>query len=214
MNKVAIVGAGIAGLSAAYSLQDRVEITLFDKSWRAGGRLTTRSKAFEFDHGAQYFTARSTAFQEFLRPLVKTGLIQPWIARHAKIETDRVKSMEHWHADHPRYVAAPGMTELGQMLSMPFNTCFETRITRITRVQKSWRLFSDEKPLGDFDWVILAVPSPQAKAIMPNQFSRLEALNGSEMLACFTLMLGLEEVDLQQVFDGVAPLQRDDQHRH
>ena len=85
------------------------------------------------------------------------------------------------------------MTQLGQQLGKPFNQQFETRITGINGVNGLWRLQSGDTVVGDFDWVILATPSPQAVAIMPDRFCHRATLAAAEMRACYTLMLGFEE---------------------
>ena len=41
MKNIAIIGAGMTGLSLAYNLEEH-NITIFDKSWRPGGRVSTR----------------------------------------------------------------------------------------------------------------------------------------------------------------------------
>ena len=58
--KVAVIGAGIAGLSCAIQLQKfGFEVELFEKSRGPSGRMSTRQgKDWVADHGAQYFTAR------------------------------------------------------------------------------------------------------------------------------------------------------------
>lgn len=55
--RVAVVGAGIAGITAARTLaQAGWQVTVFEKSRGAGGRMATRRTAFGgFDHGAQFF---------------------------------------------------------------------------------------------------------------------------------------------------------------
>jgi predicted NAD/FAD-binding protein len=40
-SKIAVIGSGISGLSAAWLLSQRHEITLFEKDWRAGGHSRT-----------------------------------------------------------------------------------------------------------------------------------------------------------------------------
>ena len=57
---VAIIGAGASGLSCAQSLSLAGHtVRLYEKSWRAGGRMSTRlGEDWVADHGAQYFTAR------------------------------------------------------------------------------------------------------------------------------------------------------------
>jgi len=36
---------------------------------------------FDFDHGAQYFTARSKPFQQFLETHIRKGLVAEWQPR-------------------------------------------------------------------------------------------------------------------------------------
>ncbi len=61
---IAIIGTGIAGLSAARALKDAGHVVqLFDKSRGSGGRMSSkRSDAGALDMGAQYFTARDRRF--------------------------------------------------------------------------------------------------------------------------------------------------------
>ena len=62
---IAIIGTGIAGLSAARALRDAGHVVqLFDKSRGSGGRMSSkRSDAGALDMGAQYFTARDRRFE-------------------------------------------------------------------------------------------------------------------------------------------------------
>jgi len=55
---IAVVGAGMAGITCARTLQQAGhQVTVFEKSRGLGGRMATRDSAFgSFDHGAQYFT--------------------------------------------------------------------------------------------------------------------------------------------------------------
>ena len=60
MKHVAIIGAGMAGITAARTLlQAGLRVSVFEKSQGAGGRMATRETAYGgFDHGVQYFTVR------------------------------------------------------------------------------------------------------------------------------------------------------------
>ena len=81
MNDVIIVGAGIAGLAAAQQLTaSGLKVCVLEKSRGVGGRLATRRITtlhgeVLVDHGAQYFTCRSLAFQEVLAPLLAQGTV-------------------------------------------------------------------------------------------------------------------------------------------
>ena len=39
MQKIAIIGAGVSGLSAAHFLKDKYEVTVFEKEDRPGGLI-------------------------------------------------------------------------------------------------------------------------------------------------------------------------------
>ncbi|MFM7274112.1 MAG: FAD-dependent oxidoreductase, partial [Gammaproteobacteria bacterium] len=57
--RIAVIGAGIAGLALARALADAAEVTVFEKSRGAGGRMSTRrQEPWHFDHGTQFFTVR------------------------------------------------------------------------------------------------------------------------------------------------------------
>jgi hypothetical protein len=61
--RVAIVGAGIAGLTAGRALAAAgAAVELFDKRRGRGGHVSTRRRENgAFDHGARRFSARSAA---------------------------------------------------------------------------------------------------------------------------------------------------------
>ena len=60
MTRITIIGAGLSGLTAADSLKDHAEITIFEKARSVGGRmLNRRAEPYFFDHGAQYFSTKT-----------------------------------------------------------------------------------------------------------------------------------------------------------
>jgi len=63
--KIAIIGAGIAGISAAQALKARGHaVTVFEKSRGYGGRCASkRWEGHVVDHGAQYLTLRDARFR-------------------------------------------------------------------------------------------------------------------------------------------------------
>ena len=65
IERIAVIGAGLAGLSCARHLQQQgLEVQLFEKSRGAAGRMSTRrGDDWQCDHGAQYFTARDPDFR-------------------------------------------------------------------------------------------------------------------------------------------------------
>ena len=77
---IAIIGTGIAGLSAAQTLHAAgQEIQLFDKSRGSGGRMASkRSDIGNLDLGAQYFTARDRRFVEVVQQWQARGWAAEW----------------------------------------------------------------------------------------------------------------------------------------
>ena len=80
LHPIAIIGTGIAGLSAAQALHAAGHsVQLFDKSRGSGGRMASkRSDAGALDLGAQYFTARDRRFVEVVQQWQARGWVAEW----------------------------------------------------------------------------------------------------------------------------------------
>ena len=54
--KIAVIGAGLAGITFACKMKGKFDVNVFEKSRGVGGRMSTREEnQFTFDHGAQFF---------------------------------------------------------------------------------------------------------------------------------------------------------------
>lgn len=199
MTRLAVIGAGLSGLVVARQLQTIADVTVFEKSRGAGGRMATRYAGdFEFDHGAQFFTARTAAFQAFLRPLIEEGVVADWPAQFAEFDRSNMTTTRSWSNEYPHYVGVPRMNSIGKALSAGLNITFDTMITEITRSSDGWTLSDHAGTQSEpFDWLVLALPSAQT-ATLAKAFPDLFAYCGERsMLGCFALMLGFAEpIDL------------------
>lgn len=195
-SKIAIIGAGIAGLRLARLLSERADVQLFEKSRGLGGRMSTRrAEAFQFDHGAQYFTAHGVAFQRFLRPFLEDGTVAQWTPR--LVTLGGAEESPEWTA--PRYVARPGMNGLCKAMAGGLSVSLQNRIARIERHgSETWQLTNENGEVcGRFDWVFSTAPAEQSARLMPPSFSQKQALDDARMLGCYSLMLGgLDTTDL------------------
>ncbi|MFK7866823.1 MAG: NAD(P)/FAD-dependent oxidoreductase [Alphaproteobacteria bacterium] len=206
MTKIAIIGAGISGLSLAHKLAPHASITLFDKARGAGGRMATRrAPPYAFDHGAQFFKARTDAFKKFIAPMIDAKIVTPWHGRFAEIDQRIIAAKRHWDHSNPHYVGVPAMNAVAKWLSAQLQTDkvqlhLETRIAAIHQQQNlaahkaaSWSLYDDHNQhQGDFDWVISAVPPAQALDFLPASLPFLDQIKGVQMKGCYSLMLGFE----------------------
>ena len=210
MIKIAIIGTGMSALSVAHLLGEQADVTLFDKARGVSGRMSTRrAESYRFDHGAQYFTARTEAFQSFIKPLIESGLIKRWNARYVKFDRGTVIERKNWTRDEPRYVGVPGMNNIAKKLAEGLTIHLKTKITSLQRVKGAWHLLDEQGTVHrDYDWVISTVPSPQAVELLPASFKYHDEIRHIEMRPCFALMLGFSE-KLALEFDAAHVMHAD-----
>ncbi|MBO1518306.1 NAD(P)/FAD-dependent oxidoreductase [Oceanisphaera pacifica] len=192
---LAIIGAGLAGLTLARELSEQAEISLFEKARGLGGRMSTRRNAtHQWDHGAQFFTARSKAFQSQLAPFIEAGNVVEWQPNIITLSPSDKPFKRPWF--EPHYVAAPGMNFLLKAMSGELNIQLSTRVETVTRAQDKWQLFDEHAQLlGEYDWVVSSAPLPQTQALLP------KALLGDDlaqyhMQPCYALLLTVDDAEL------------------
>ncbi len=208
---IAVIGAGVAGMACARTLmQAGHQVTVFEKSSGAGGRMSTRTNEFgSFDHGTQYFTARDARFGKVLA--MTPGTVRPWSANTVRIldELGRVVASAlppkeaHW-------VASPGMNALVRQWAEPIaasgRLLTNTQVMRLETDKldpSRWQLQTEGQTedagshvYSGFDAVILAVPVAQAKALLLSSQtgkSLVEAVSDVTVAPCWTLMLAFPQ---------------------
>jgi renalase len=194
MKKMAIIGAGLSGLSIAHLLKDHAQITVFEKARGVSGRMSTRrAEPYFFDHGAQYFTARTQAFQDFIQPLIEQGIIQRWSPRYVKLDGSQIIARANWIDEEPRYVGVPEMNQVAKYFAAGKHILLNTKIRSLAHNGK-WQLTDEQgQQYHDFDWVISAIPSPQALELLPQSFKYYSDIQAIKMRACFAVMLGFKQ---------------------
>lgn len=211
MKRIAIVGAGIAGLTLAREIETLAEVEVFEKARGYGGRMATRrAGSYQFDHGAQFFTVRSERFAHFLEPYIEQGHVVRWDAEFVEIESGEIVSRRSWADGPPHYVCAPGMNALARQMANGIDVRLETRVKRIVGTGSGWQLFDQEqRGLGEFDWVVLGIPAAQTLDLVPGSFAGRAAIEQKQMLGCYSLMLGFTQalpLDWQAAFVGGADI--------
>lgn len=194
MTKIAIIGAGLSGLTLAARLSDSATITLYEKARGVGGRMATRRAApFAFDHGAQFFTIKDDRFYDFLKPLIDAGIVQRWDGRFFEFEGNQVAHQRQWDAEYPHYVGAPSMSAIGKALAEPYDIQLNQKV-HIQKHDDLWQVLNeDAELLGEYDWVICTAPTAQCQMLVPEDCSFYPDLAQTTMLPCFSLMLGFQE---------------------
>jgi len=200
---VGIIGAGISGLSCAKTLaQAGFSVELFDKGRNLSGRMATRRNDFsEFDHGAQYFTAKSPEFKEEVKRWIGAGCAQLWSPEISVFDDEQpTKNTNHIE----RFVGTPKMTTPATLISRGLSVQQKTTIESIFIRPQSyprWSLNSKENGTlkSNFNIVIAAIPAPQATKIFNETSSVLTKIaQDVKMSGSWTVMLNFnEQVDLK-----------------
>lgn len=163
---IAVIGAGIAGLSAARTLHDAGQaVHLFDKSRGSGGRMASkRSDAGSLDLGAQYFTARDRRFSEAVRQWQAQGWAAQWTPTLFKARDGQLQPSGD---EQLRWVGTPAMSSITRGLLGEIPVTFSCRITEVFRGEQYWTLVDAAGTShGPFSHVIIAAPAPQAAALL------------------------------------------------
>lgn len=192
--RVAVVGAGLAGIAAARRLRGAgLVVALFDKGRAAGGRVATRrataagERRLAFDHGAQYLTARGPSFAAAL----DAAGAAPW--------GDPARG---WR------VGAPGMSALPRALAAGLDLRTSRHVVGLSPSGTGLTLRHHDAALlrpgapppdaepeasGPYDAVLVAVPSVQAAPlVVPHAPALAEAAASAVVAPCWTVMLAFD----------------------
>ncbi|MDB5795233.1 MAG: FAD-dependent oxidoreductase [Noviherbaspirillum sp.] len=203
---IAIIGAGMAGLSCARQLQlQGHHVSVYERAGESGGRMATRhTELGGFDHGAQYFTADSDRFKKAIAAWERAGWVSPWTGRLVTIENAAPKQAGR---SKQRFVGVPGMADLAMQLAQGIEVRIEQLITRIEPHDGRWLLAvqSDTVPIeasaGPFDAVVIAATPNNAVPLLQCAPQFIRPAKQASLEPCWALMLGFQE-SLVLGYDG------------
>lgn len=177
--RVVIIGAGLSGLVAANELQAAgVEVVVVDKGRSPGGRLATRRiGTATLDHGAQFFTVRTAAFQQRVDDWLQRGLVAVW----------------HDADVHPRFVAPAGMNSLAKDLAKDLDVSCSTTVTAVRPAGSRWQVMVNNGSVLLADRVVVTAPLPQSSALLADSGIALDnRLMGTEYDSTIALLATLD----------------------
>ncbi len=199
---IAVIGAGISGLSCATALRNAGHtVQVFDKSRGLGGRMSTRKgEGWQADHGAPYFKTYDSKFRAEVTRWCEAGAAAPWQPR---LKVLKGGVWEDGNANVHMFVGTPAMTSPARLLASTLNVRLGTTIKKLTRRSDDnfrWHLLSAEDGWLEvhFDAVVIAIPAPQAETLLDDIGHPFAAhAKAVSMQGCWALMMQFAEpVDL------------------
>jgi predicted NAD/FAD-dependent oxidoreductase len=187
--EILVVGAGMAGLTAAATLRERGhEVLVIDKGRGVGGRLASRRiDAATFDHGAQFITVRHPRFAALMEDWRRQGVAEVWF-----------RGSQGRPEGHARWRGTPAMTAVAKHLARGLEVRLGARLLALHRDGADWigELESGESLRAGS--VLLTPPVPQTLALLaaggtelPSELqARLQAIGYERCLAVLALLAG------------------------
>ncbi len=112
---MAIIGAGLAGLTCATALKGLASVQLFEKSVFVGGRVSRyQFGEYRFNHGEQYFTVSNPLFLNIVEAWKSSGIVRAWEGWMVELEKGRITNLED---SAQRYTGYPSMQAIADNLA-------------------------------------------------------------------------------------------------
>ncbi|MGC1217531.1 MAG: FAD-dependent oxidoreductase [Phormidesmis sp.] len=218
---VAIIGAGLTGLTCARQLKAAgYQVCLIDKSKGLGGRMATRrvTGPVRVDHGLRYWSGGHAdgVLQPLTHELIAEGVLKPWSVTSYELRAhDELVSIERG----PVYVASNGISAIAKYLAQDFvpeeTLLMGYHVNRISPYSQSgspsgsqsgdegWRIECEDSKIVMAKRCAIAIPAPQAAELLkrcpPETFEN--ALEGSPISAlqkvqydpCLTVLAGYSD---------------------
>ena len=161
-----VVGAGLAGLMAAHTLEEAgSRVTVLERADRVGGRIATcrmgagGQEQATFDHGAQYFTVREERFRRWVTRWRQAGVAVQWSKGFATPDASAYRD------GHARYRGNPNMAAIPRHLARSLDVRLETPVMSVTH-DGSWHVTTAAGERLTAPALILTPPVPQSLALL------------------------------------------------
>ena len=190
---VAIIGAGLAGLTCATALQGMVDnLRIFEKNIFPGGRISRfRAGGYEFNHGAQFFTVNNPLFWNIVSAWQDEGIVRPWEGWIVELQKGQIINSD---MATQRFVGVPRMQKIVENLTRHCDLATSTNIAELEHQESGgWRLFTERGDYqGLFDIVIVATTAQQAVELCRPVARISEAADNVDMTVCWSVMVAFE----------------------
>ena len=195
---VLIIGAGMAGLTAARQLHEaNLPVLVLDKGRGVGGRMATRRIGHgRVDHGAQYFTVRDQQFAQCVSEWQEAGVVSQWGQGFADSKGTLPTG------GHFRYRGMDGMTSVPRHLAEGLDIRLQTRINVVSKEENRWSVHSQSGETFRSEVLLLTSPVPQSLELLkaghvalPSDIRQdLEMIDYDPCLALLAVFAGASQI--------------------
>lgn len=172
---ILVVGAGLAGLTAASALSDDgTSVLVVDKSRGVGGRMATRRiGGATFDHGAQFITVRDESFARSIEAWREEGIVAQWfggtspVAGHERVVGGgSVGKGAPAATAHARYRGNPSMTAVAKALARTLDVRLGSRVKHLAVAGDEWSAHLEDGTRISAGALLLTPPVPQSLELL------------------------------------------------
>ena len=153
-----VIGAGMAGLSAASHLAEAGrDIRVIDKGRGPGGRMAARrveiaGETVSFDHGTQYFRAHDPQFASQVARWEASGDVARWDINDG--------------SSQPAFVGVPGMNGPIKAMAQELGVSWSTQAKDLEHTGEGWRIKTASGDVFTANHVLAAIPAEQAAVLL------------------------------------------------
>lgn len=205
--KIAIIGAGMTGASAAsWLVAAGIEVQVFDKGRSVGGRMSSKrmADADYIDMGAQYFTARDADFKAVVAKWQASGDVALWPVVPYRFGDDLVLSPDQ----QQRFVGVPAMQQPIKQLLANINVTCACRISAIKQNQHGyWQLTADDgRVFSEFTGVLITTPPAQALPLVTEMPELAAQIPSTILKPCWAVVLTVADTGLSLITPPVTAI--------
>ncbi|MCT7969526.1 FAD-dependent oxidoreductase [Laspinema sp. D1] len=216
---IAVIGAGIAGLTCAQQLRCLGHsVVVLEKSRGVGGRVATRRLYdTQADFGAPFLDPRERLSQQLVQVLSRAGIVVPWTDTVYQVQEGDGQLNPAVNLSAPYYVAPAGINAVGKFLARHLEIWRCRRVQTVTPTdQGNWHL--ELEAMGDSGdaavplavrakAVVMAIPAPQAVMVLESGESGLpgpfvDRLKAVEFDPCISVMAGYPASKQRELVQG------------
>ncbi|MBD2042030.1 NAD(P)/FAD-dependent oxidoreductase [Microcoleus sp. FACHB-672] len=204
---VAVIGAGMAGLTCAQLLHQAGYSTIvLEKSRGLGGRVATRRvQEIRADHGGRYLEPKGQHLRRLVHILSAHNIVELWTDKTYIYDENKGLTPAAPSSWCPYYVAPAGMNAVGKFLATGLEIWLSRRVLAMTPTDQGiWQLLLESPDTLDkmlqpqevnARAVVMAIPAPQAVTILEPMQTELPAdfianLRSVEFEPCLSVIAG------------------------